>query len=166
MKSKKLSALIGFIFAVLITACSNDPQIADKTLYQAQQGQRDKYMPYLYGTWSGLQVFDDNLMAMSTRLKLSSDGTFEMADTLLERKTPQDSWQKKDCKYNDMRRGNWELVCKRNDSDNDVIETYLMLDERHQPSAYSVQYILFHDVDALKLHIDLVPLTELIKVTE
>lgn len=51
MVKKVYWAFIGFVVSIIVIACSNEPQIADKTLYQTQQEQRDKYMPYMYGTW-------------------------------------------------------------------------------------------------------------------
>lgn len=50
MVKKVYWAFIGFVVSIIVIACSNEPQIADKTLYQTQQEQRDKYMPYMYGT--------------------------------------------------------------------------------------------------------------------
>lgn len=164
MVKKVYWAFIGFVVSIIVIACSNEPQIADKTLYQTQQEQRDKYMPYMYGTWSGFRVFDDNLRAASIKLELDIDGTFKMEDVMFERNTPQSPWQEKGDDFNDMRNGIWKLVCKRNDKDSNMIETYLVLDERQQ-NGHVIEYVLFHDVDASKLHIELLYLTELTKVT-
>ena len=117
MVKKVYWAFIGFVVSIIVIACSNEPQIADKTLYQTQQEQRDKYMPYMYGTWSGFRVFDDNLRAASIKLELDIDGTFKMEDVMFERNTPQSPWQEKGDDFNDMRNGIWKLVCKRNDKD-------------------------------------------------
>lgn len=48
MVKKVYWAFIGFVVSIIVIACSNEPQMADKTLYQTQQEQRDKYIYAVY----------------------------------------------------------------------------------------------------------------------
>lgn len=53
---KQKMALLFFLAALALTACSSDPQWADPEAHEKTEQLREQYTPFIVGTWHWLLV--------------------------------------------------------------------------------------------------------------